>query len=86
MLPRRFHSRSRLGAALHLGFVRMTGRTLGAFDYVPRTVLDHGGHQLGCRRRSWPYERRTGGRRPCFASARRPSTPGFVDMMRATNA
>jgi TnpA family transposase len=47
VLRRRFHSRSRLGAALQLGFVRMTGTTLDAFDYVPRAVLEHLGHQLG---------------------------------------
>jgi hypothetical protein len=47
MLRRRFRSRSRLGAALQLGFVRMTGTTLDAFDYVPRAALEHVGHQLG---------------------------------------
>jgi TnpA family transposase len=46
VLRRRFRSRSRLGAALQLGFVRMTGTTLDAFDYVPRAVLEHVGHQL----------------------------------------
>ena len=46
VLRRRFRSRSRLGAALQLGFVRMTGATLDAFDYVPRAVLEHVGHQL----------------------------------------
>jgi hypothetical protein len=25
----------------------MTGTTLDAFDYVPRAVLEHDGHQLG---------------------------------------
>jgi hypothetical protein len=30
-----------------MGFLRMTGKTLDAFDYVPRTVLEHVGHQLG---------------------------------------
>jgi hypothetical protein len=38
VLRRRFRSRSRLGAALQLGFVRMTGATLDAFDHVPRAV------------------------------------------------
>jgi hypothetical protein len=47
VLRRRFRSRSRLGAALQLGFVRMTGTTLDAFDYVPRAVLEHVKHQLG---------------------------------------
>lgn len=47
VLRRRFRSRSRLGAALQLGFVRMAGTTLDAFDYVPRAVLEHVGHQLG---------------------------------------
>jgi hypothetical protein len=33
--------------ALQLGFVRMTGSTLDALDYVPRSVLEHVGNQLG---------------------------------------
>jgi hypothetical protein len=47
VLRRRFRSRSRLGAALQLGFVRMTGTTLDALDYVPPPVLEHVGRQLG---------------------------------------
>jgi Domain of unknown function (DUF4158) len=48
VLRRRFRSRSRLGAALQLGFVRMTGTTLDAFDLCPaRAVLEHVGYQLG---------------------------------------
>jgi Domain of unknown function (DUF4158) len=47
VLRRRFRSRSRLGAALQLGFVRMTGTTLNAFEYMPRAVLERVGHQLG---------------------------------------
>jgi len=46
-LRRRFRSRARLGAALQLGFLRMTGTTLDAFDYVPRPVLDYLSRQLG---------------------------------------
>jgi hypothetical protein len=46
VLRRRFRSRSRLGAALQLGFVRMTGATPDAFDYVLRAVHEHVGHQL----------------------------------------
>src|ERR1700735_3650970 len=46
VLRHRFRSRSRLGAALQLGFVRMTGTTLDALDYVPRSVLGHVGDQL----------------------------------------
>ena len=46
ILRRRFRSRSRLAAALQLGFVRMTGTTLDAPDYVPRAVLEHVGSQL----------------------------------------
>ena len=45
-LRRRFRRRARLGAALQLGFVRMTGTLLDAFDHVPREVLAHVGHQL----------------------------------------
>jgi hypothetical protein len=43
----RFRSRSRLGVALQLGFVRMTGTTLDAIEYVPRAVLEHVGHYAG---------------------------------------
>lgn len=42
----RYTRRLRLGAALQLGFVRLTGTTLDALDYVPRTVLDLLGRQL----------------------------------------
>ena len=43
----RFPVRLRLGAALQLGFVRLTATTLDALDYVPRPVLEHVAHQLG---------------------------------------
>lgn len=42
----RYKRRLRLGAALQLGFVRLTGTTLAALDYVPRVVLDLLGRQL----------------------------------------
>jgi TnpA family transposase len=42
----RYARRLRLGAAIQLGFVRLTGTTLDAFDYVPRAVLDLVGRQL----------------------------------------
>jgi TnpA family transposase len=42
----RYTRRLRLAAALQLGFVRLTGTTLDAFDYVPRSVLDLVGRQL----------------------------------------
>jgi hypothetical protein len=35
----RYPRRLRLGAALQLGFVRMTGTTLDAVDYVPNSLL-----------------------------------------------
>ncbi len=38
---------NQLGAALHLGFIKMSGRTLDAFDMVPRTLLAHLGQELG---------------------------------------
>jgi hypothetical protein len=46
VLRRRFRSRSRMAAALQLHFVRMTGTTLDALDYVPRAVLELVGNQL----------------------------------------
>jgi len=46
VLRRRFRSRARLGAAIQLGFVRMSGTMLDTLDYVPRAVLAHLGQQL----------------------------------------
>ncbi|KVD49416.1 Tn3 family transposase [Burkholderia ubonensis] len=37
----------RLAVALHLGFVRMTGRTLDAYKQVPKRLWQHLGEQLG---------------------------------------
>ena len=37
----------RLALAIHIGFVRMTGRTLDACRYVPRNLWQHLGQQLG---------------------------------------
>jgi len=37
----------RLAAALHLGFLKMTGRTLDPFDPVPPKLLAHLGQELG---------------------------------------
>ena len=42
----RYPRKLRLGAALGLGFVRMTGTTLDAFNHVPRPVLEHVAGQL----------------------------------------
>ncbi len=36
----------RLGAVIHLGFIRMTGRALDALDRIPAQVLIHVGEQL----------------------------------------
>jgi TnpA family transposase len=46
VLRRRFRSRARLGAAIQLGFVHMTGTTLDTLDHVPRAALAHVGQQL----------------------------------------
>ncbi|HEY0847457.1 MAG TPA: Tn3 family transposase [Noviherbaspirillum sp.] len=37
----------RLALALHLGFVRMTGRTLDAYRQIPKALWTHLGEQLG---------------------------------------
>ena len=37
---------NRLGVALQIGFLRMTGQTLNSFQMVPRAVLKHLGDQL----------------------------------------
>ncbi len=37
---------NRLGAALHLGFMKMSGCALDAFEMVPRTLLTHVGREL----------------------------------------
>ncbi|MFX7816516.1 DUF4158 domain-containing protein, partial [Acinetobacter baumannii] len=36
----------RLALALHLGFIRMTGRTLDAYKQVPKVLWSHLGEQL----------------------------------------
>ena len=45
-LRKRFRTRARLGAAIQLGFVRMTGTMLEALEHVPRAVFAHVAHQL----------------------------------------
>ena len=45
ILSRRHHL-YRMAVAIHIGFIRMTGRTLDAFEHVPRKVLTHLGEQL----------------------------------------
>ena len=37
----------RLGVGLHIGFVRMTGRTLDAYKQIPKALWSHLGEQLG---------------------------------------
>ena len=37
---------NRLGAALHLGFMKMSGCALDAFEMVPRSLLTHLGREL----------------------------------------
>lgn len=37
----------RLAVGLHIGFVRMTGRTLDAYKQIPKTLWSHLGAQLG---------------------------------------
>ncbi len=37
----------KLGLALHIGFLRMSGRLLDAFQVVPTTLLHHLGSELG---------------------------------------
>lgn len=37
----------RFGLALHMGFIRMSGRTLDALDRIPKTLWSHLGAQLG---------------------------------------
>ena len=43
------HTKTRLALALQIGFVRMTGTTLDAYDYIPRPVLEYLGQQLKVR-------------------------------------
>jgi len=42
----RYPRRLRLGAAIQLGFVRMTGTTLDALGYVPKSLMEYVAHQL----------------------------------------
>jgi hypothetical protein len=53
VLRKRFRTRARLGAAIQLGFARMTGTTVDVLDYVPRTVLAHVAHQLALPSPKW---------------------------------
>src|SRR5665213_175925 len=46
-IRRAFRSRLRLGAALQLGFLRLTGASLHSMEYVPAAVLKLLGLQLG---------------------------------------
>jgi uncharacterized protein DUF4158 len=43
----RYGDHHRLAAAVHLGFIKMTGRTLDAFDPLPISVLRHLSTDLG---------------------------------------
>jgi Domain of unknown function (DUF4158) len=43
----RYGDHHRLAAAVHLGFIKMTGRTLDAFDPLPMSVLRHLSTDLG---------------------------------------
>jgi hypothetical protein len=45
-IRRSFRSRLRIGIALQLGFLRLTGTTLGSLEYVPSAVLRHVGLQF----------------------------------------
>ena len=45
-IRRSFRSRLRIGVALQLGFLRLTGTTLDLLEYVPTTVLRHVGLQF----------------------------------------
>ena len=46
-LRRAIRTRLRLAVALQVGFLRMTGTTLDAFDYVPRRLFEFLGKQVG---------------------------------------
>jgi hypothetical protein len=37
----------RLGVGLHIGFMRMTGRTLDAYKQIPKALWSHHGEQVG---------------------------------------
>lgn len=43
------HTKTRLALALQVGFMRMTGTRLDAYDYIPRPVLEYLGEQLQAR-------------------------------------
>ena len=44
---RRGDSHKKLGLALHIGFLRMSGRLLGAFRVIPVALWRHLGNELG---------------------------------------
>jgi len=43
----------RLAVAVHIGFIRMTGRTLDACKQVPRFLWGHVGAQIGVTPPAW---------------------------------
>lgn len=45
-LGKRFRTRTGLGVAIQLGFVRMTDTMLEALEHAPRAVFAHAAHQL----------------------------------------
>jgi hypothetical protein len=45
-IRRAFRSRLRVGAALQMGFLRLTGTMLNSVEYVPGAVLRHLGSQF----------------------------------------
>jgi len=62
-IRRAFRSRLPIGAALQLGFLRLTGTTLNSIECVPSAVLPHLGSHLGCCHPIWqPRVRSTSGR------------------------
>jgi len=47
MPPRLLGDAHKLGMALHIGFLRMSGRLLGAFRVIPVALWCHLGNELG---------------------------------------
>jgi hypothetical protein len=53
----RRNASQRIGLAIHVGFLRMTGRSLDAFETIPRVLLRHLGKQFECAARTLlPFE------------------------------
>ena len=74
LIARRRGDNHKLGLALHIGFVRMSGRPLNSVRAVPAVLLRHLDRCWGSRLRSWRRcVRCTPAAAPCSITSSRPA-------------